>query len=683
MEKNRKKRCEVTILMPCLNEANTIEKCIGKAFRFLDENQIDGEVLVIDNDSVDNSAEIASLAGAHVFNVKEKGYGNALIRGIMEAHGKYVIMGDADESYDYLSAMPILEKLRDGYDLVIGNRFKGGIEKGAMPFLHRYIGNPVLSLIGRMLYPCAVGDYHCGMRGFQRERILELQLEAEGMEFASEMIVKAQGNKYRITEVPVKLYKDGRTTASHLRPLPDALRHLRLLFRYRPVVYSLLTFFCMFMLCAGLLICSSMIPGKLLQKNMEKSADYFVSHQTFENLLKDYNFTRVDNYADCILTDMIYCMDSEHPLSGMIKASYYHDLSENVSSSFQKIVSGEISEPNVDYFRYWHGSMTLLRVLFLFFSISEIRMALGLLLLIMVLWLLFRLWKHGFHVPAVLLIIGFLGVHVWMTAFCIEYVTTFLVMTAILLIIEYKESSAVREYKNGDDFFIRVFIVSGVLTCYVDFLTTETITFTVPLLLYYLIRYQKNKMKSFLQELKFVVKCAVAWGCSYVLMFLMKWGLSCIMLGPQAFGEAWEDAALRISGTVTVDNTNFGETVSLGRQLSGAIWRNLHTMFGLKINVNSNMVYLISAIVLMILFSIWYLKRKSNLPVSLIGISVIIALIPYVRFIMLRNHSYLHYFFTYRAQMAVIIAIGTILWYSICPEKRGQIRNKPKKGKRK
>jgi len=225
---------ELTILMPCLNEAETVATCVRKAVGFLEESGIEGEVLVADNGSTDGSQQLATEAGARVVPIKEKGYGNALIGGITAAHGKFVIMGDADDSYDFTNLMPFVTELRTGKELVMGNRFKGGIEPGAMPPLHKYLGNPVLSFIGRLFFPSAIGDFHCGLRGFNRESALRLNLQATGMEFASEMVVKATLWGQDISEVPTTLKKDGRSRPPHLRSWRDGWRHLRFLLLFSP-----------------------------------------------------------------------------------------------------------------------------------------------------------------------------------------------------------------------------------------------------------------------------------------------------------------------------------------------------------------------------------------------------------------------------------------------------------------
>ena len=226
---------EVTVVLPCLNEAETLAVCVQKAVRCLDELGVKGEVLVSDNGSTDGSQEIAVANGARVINAPIRGYGGALMAGIEAARGEYVIMGDSDDSYDLSKLGPFIDKLREGNDVVMGNRFKGGIGPGAMPPLHRYLGNPVLSWLGRALFDLnGVGDFHCGIRGFSRDRILALGLCMPGMEFASELVVRASLAGYSIAEVPTTLRKDGRSRPPHLRTWRDGWRHLRFLLVLAP-----------------------------------------------------------------------------------------------------------------------------------------------------------------------------------------------------------------------------------------------------------------------------------------------------------------------------------------------------------------------------------------------------------------------------------------------------------------
>ncbi len=253
---------ELTILMPCLNEAETIATCIDKAHGFLARAGVAGEILIADNGSSDGSVEYALARGARVIAVTERGYGAALRAGIAAARGRFVIMGDADDSYDFSRLELFLARLREGSDLVMGNRFAGGIAPGAMPFLHRYLGNPVLSLIGRMFFRSGIRDFHCGLRGVRRDAILALDLRTSGMEFASEMVVRAALNRLAITEVPTALAVDGRTRPPHLRTWSDGWRHLRFLLMFSPRWLFLYPGAVLFAL--GLLGTLVLLPGPLM-----------------------------------------------------------------------------------------------------------------------------------------------------------------------------------------------------------------------------------------------------------------------------------------------------------------------------------------------------------------------------------------------------------------------------------
>src|ERR1700716_2695553 len=225
---------EVSIVMPCLNEAETLASSIHKAQRAIEKDGLSAEIIVADNGSTDGSQVIAKELGARMVAVERRGYGSALIAGIDAAHGRFVIMGDADDSYDFTAIAPLISKLREGYDLVVGNRFLGGIESGAMPWSHRWVGNPVLTLISRVFFHTPVGDAHCGLRGFRKDAYERMRLRATGMEFASEMVIKASLKGMRIAEGPVTLRPDGRSRPPHLRTWRDGWRHLRFMLLFSP-----------------------------------------------------------------------------------------------------------------------------------------------------------------------------------------------------------------------------------------------------------------------------------------------------------------------------------------------------------------------------------------------------------------------------------------------------------------
>jgi glycosyltransferase involved in cell wall biosynthesis len=252
---------ELSILMPCLNEAETLAVCIRKAGCFLESSGVKGEVVIADNMSTDASRAIAEAEGARVVVVETPGYGAALLAGIAAARGYFVIMGDADDSYDFSALMPFLQKLRAGADLVMGNRYRGGIAPGAMPFMHQYLGSPVISFLGRLFFPIEIGDFNCGLRGFVRDRMLALKLRTTGMEFASEMVVRSALAGYGIAEVPTTLKKDGRMRAPHLRTWADGWRHLRFLLMFSPT--WLFLYPGLVLLVFGIVGSSFLLPGMI------------------------------------------------------------------------------------------------------------------------------------------------------------------------------------------------------------------------------------------------------------------------------------------------------------------------------------------------------------------------------------------------------------------------------------
>jgi glycosyltransferase involved in cell wall biosynthesis len=248
---------DVSVVMPCLNEVETLAACIQKTQQAIESGRLRAEIIVADNGSTDGSQVVARELGARVVPVARKGYGSALIGGIEAAKGSFVIMGDADESYDFSAIGLLVGKLSEGFDLVVGNRFLGGIEPGAMPWLHRWVGNPVLTLISRLFFHTPVGDMHCGLRAFRKDAYESMTLRATGMEFASEMVIKASLKGMRIAEVPVTLRPAGRSRPPHLRTWRDGWRHLRFMLLFSPrwlFLYPGLALFGVGVILSGLLI---------------------------------------------------------------------------------------------------------------------------------------------------------------------------------------------------------------------------------------------------------------------------------------------------------------------------------------------------------------------------------------------------------------------------------------------
>jgi len=252
---------QLTILMPCLNEAETLPICIEKAKTWINNSGIDAEVLIADNGSTDGSQDLARSLNARVVDVESRGYGSALFYGSMAANGEWIIMADSDDSYDFSKLDLFIEKLQEGYDLVMGNRFLGGIARGAMPWKNRYIGNPILSWIGRLLFKCPAKDFHCGLRAFTKHAFLRMDLRTTGMEYASEMVIKANLFDMRIAEVPTTLSKDGRSRPPHLRPWHDGWRHLRFMLLFSPRWLFIIPGFTVFLI--SLIVYSFLLMGPI------------------------------------------------------------------------------------------------------------------------------------------------------------------------------------------------------------------------------------------------------------------------------------------------------------------------------------------------------------------------------------------------------------------------------------
>ena len=438
-------------------------------------------------------------------------------------------------------------------------------------------------------------------------------------------------------------------------------------------------------ICIALLLVTALIPQNALQKNMEKSSDYYNNHQMFDHVT-DYMFlSRQDNYADCILTNIIYHIDQNNLAESILSASYYNPEDEGVQTSFAYAVGSKV-EPNVDYSRYWHGSMVLLRPLFIIFDIAEVRMVLGILILIMTVWFEVLLFKNHYSVFGVCYGIGLILVSVWMCAFCVEYAMPFVVMSVELPVLfalltrayekedvqndkvkrdEHKLGNQKADEHKSDNFKPEVILwavlaCAGIVTAFVDFLTTETITFTMAYVLYLIVKNRHSQMGTVKEELIYLVKSGIVWLVSYGLMIALKWVLALIVLGKDAFFNALSQAALRISGDATLGNVTGAEVVSDYERISGALWRNIGCIYPFKSTMSYGTAMIFILLVGLVVFSIWYLFREKAKS-CINKVMVMVSLIPVLRFLVLNNHSYIHFFFTYRALLVSVVVIIYIL----------------------
>lgn len=412
--------------------------------------------------------------------------------------------------------------------------------------------------------------------------------------------------------------------------------------------------------CILLLFLTSFIPQSALQKNMEKSADYYSAHQMFDHVTDFMFLSRQDNYADCILTNIIYHIDQSDLLHSVLRASYYNPEDESVTDSFLYAVNHKVNA-NVDYSRYWHGSMVVLRPLFVLFDITGVRMVLGIVILCMTIWFEILLFKNRYSFYGICYALGLLLVSVWMCAFCIEYAMPFVVLSVelpVLFLLLTKSFNRTIE-KNGqkNEFVLwTVLSCAGIVTAFVDFLTTETITFTMAYVLYLILKERFYQIKSLKEECLCFVKSGMIWFCSYAFMVLFKWMISLVVLGKEAFFAALNQAALRMSGDATLGNVIGAETVSDFERISGALWRNIGCIFPFKDEMSLKGTLLYVLLIGIVAFCIWYLFRKIQ-ECCLNKMLLIVSALPFFRFLVLNNHSYIHFFFTYRALLVVIVMI--------------------------
>lgn len=417
------------------------------------------------------------------------------------------------------------------------------------------------------------------------------------------------------------------------------------------------------------MVLAALIPKSSIQLNSEKSAAYLYKEELFHPLVKEEKLTTIDNYADTILLNIVYNLDEKQPLKSVFSASYYNEDWLNVNEGYNMSVN-ENKEPNISYSRYWHGNMIFLKPLLMFLDIQGIRIFNAIVLAALICALGVSLIKKKQKVLLSAMVIGLLSIGVFFVPLCIEYTSTFIIMAVICLLVTHMEDI-------GDEKLLPIFFISGMLTCFFDFLTTETITFTMPLVMVLCLRYKpvgailingsknnkskRNKVNQdsncFKEAFNLSIKAGALWIIAYVLMWLAKWSLSSIILKINAFEAAIKQAEVRTIGNAAK---------SILEQYLGAVFRNIALLFPLNFGKTYGEVLLIFLGVFFLIGCIWFLYRKNKVEDGgLLKLLGLIGMIPYIRYVALSNHSYLHYFFTYRAQLVTITVLIYIFFMSL------------------
>ena len=413
--------------------------------------------------------------------------------------------------------------------------------------------------------------------------------------------------------------------------------------------------------CALLLVLTALIPKEAIKENCKKSAEFFYEKDLFPYIVENQFNTKQDNYADTILVNIMYHIREENLLFSLVESSYYQGEEENVNVRFWKAVQEE-KEPNVEYFRYWHGMMIFLRPLFLFTDIQGVRGILGIFLGILTLITCGFLIKKQEKALGISFLLGNILIQSWMCAMSIEYISTFLVMNTVTIITIF----LCDKYKNNREELNKkiglLMCGSGVVTCFLDFLTTETLTVTIPLFIALVFTYRNQQLGEVKREILGLFSRGMIWAISYGAMFFLKWGLASVFLGKEAFQKAVESAGVRMVGAVTLGNTNLDPQATFLQRLLGALGRNQGSLFPFREEMKMGIAILLFIGVVFLWFSVIYLFRGKNFSGKMIFLSLILGIVPYLRYMVLANHAYIHYFFTYRAQLIVAVVILFTSW---------------------
>lgn len=416
------------------------------------------------------------------------------------------------------------------------------------------------------------------------------------------------------------------------------------------------------LLCVILLLLTGMIPHDAIAASCRDSAEFFFNNELFPYRIDGQFNSRIDNYSDCILVNIMYHTDNDQLLSSSIKASYYQPLSENINVSLSDAVQ-ESKAPNISYCRYWHGSLVLLRPIFLFTGIVGARYLLGGILILMTLLVAGTLIRMKRTALAICYLLGNLSVQCWMCLTCVQYMTTFLVMNAVtfaaLRIYAKNRTNSACLYQKA----CMLMAVSGVTVCFVDFLTSETLSMTIPLLILLVLRYEDGQLETLTREGKRLGILGLIWVCSYAWMFLVKWILCAIILEPESLRDIFAHAGERFLGTVTTGNTTLDPAATPIQRFWGAIGRNQGCLFPFQNEMNMTHALALFLAVVCVMLLLIYLFRGKNFSGKMLVLCLLLGAVPYARYLVLQNHAYIHYFFTYRAQLVTIIALYYCTWH--------------------
>ena len=623
-----------TVLLPCLNEERTLLKCCNEIKKVLDKSKYKNKykILVCDNGSTDKSVSICKKNKIDYIIEKHPGYGNAILAGIKAAKTKYVVMLDCDLSYDAKDIPEFISELEAGNDMVVGNRFHGTIEEGAMPLSHR-IGSRILTKYANILFRTHIKDFHCGIRSFDRKKLLKTGLEAPGFEFASEMIIRAKTNKLKLKEIKTNLFKDGRNRKPHLRTIRDGFRHLHKInflkfasskpFRYTTTfIFSIIALF-------AFTVGSCMIPHDAIKDNAIQSTKELLRAFDDNNKLPARSYRRFEMFGDIRNYAMAFATNPSDPVRSAVEMNYLAECnfitkcSETLEKNKGRVVS---------YSRYWQGQSSTLHYTMPFMTVNTATFFFTVLFVILLLYTLYKIFRED-KALSLALLLGLLSVNISFVTRSLEFLPVFFVMLITILLV-------LKARKDGGKNLDLIFLLSGVATCYFDFLTCETIVITVPLIIYsYLEIKAGNKV-----GLKKLLPLMILWGLGYALTFGSKWLISFMFMGPESFADTFSHM------------TSHSLNISIFSKITSPFVLSFKTIFPFAF-IDSGVIL---AVFLIIICLIYTLSEHKNMLVL-----YLICLIPFLRFWIINGHSIQLNYFTYRALICLIMVLILTIWQMI------------------
>ncbi len=619
-------RNSVTIILPCLNEDKTLLKCVTKIKKVMNKSSYAKKysILVCDNGSTDKSIEICKKHKIDYIIEENKGYGNALIAGIKKAKTKYVVMLDSDLSYNEKDIPRFISELENGSDLVVGNRFKGGIKEKAMPLSHK-IGSSFLTKYANSLFYTRIHDFHCGIRAFDQKKMIDTGIKSPGFEFASEMIIRAKIKKLKISEIDTVLSKDGRNKKSHLRTIRDGIRHLReinkLKFEHSKIFRYATTFLLSIAAISIFTIGSCLIPHNLVKGNVVTSIEEFVDivKENEKDGIKPYR--RFEKYGDVKNYAMIFSTNEKDPIRSAVEMNYLSKCKNIIRCKESLLLyDGGLTSYN----RYWQGQSSAIHYVTPFMSLKIAITFFTILFVILLVIVLYKLFKADKSL-SIALFLGLLSINISFVTRSLEFLPVMFVMLTTILFV-------LKSIKNGGKNLDIIFLVSGIMTCFFDFLTCETITLTVPLIAYVFLEIKNGRKVSF----KRIISLMALWGFGYALTFITKWIISFFYLGPEEFHHTFAHMTTNVINGPFLKNVIAPIALTFSNLLPFAF-------------LNSGALLLTFSIAMCFIYTASEDKEKLKL--------YFICLVPILRFYVINGHSINLHYFTYRALICVIVVL--------------------------